>query len=230
MGANLPPVRIAPSLLAADLARLADEVRRVEEAGADWIHVDVMDGHFVPNLTIGPPVVRALRRTANVPLDVHLMIEEPARYAEAFVKAGADSCTFHVEVTRDARPVIDLYRKLGARVGLSLNPDTPIETVRPYLDSLDLLLVMSVNPGFGGQSFREEAIGKLRRVREEWGWGGDLSVDGGVGLDTLPRAAEAGANVFVAGTAIFGTPDLRATIASMRETATRIRRAAARTA
>src|SRR5437867_11779810 len=148
---NLPPTVIAPSLLSCDFARLADEIARVEAAGADWHHVDVMDGHFVPNLTIGPPVVKAIRRAARIPLDVHLMIEEPARYAEAFVAAGADACTFHVEAVPDARAVIESFRRLRCRVGMSLNPDTPVERLRPHLGSLDLVLVMSVMPGFGGQ-------------------------------------------------------------------------------
>ena len=217
----LPPIRIAPSLLACDFGCLADEVRRAEEAGADWLHVDVMDGHFVPNLTIGPLVVRAIRKVAHVPLDVHLMIAEPARYASAFVKAGADLCTFHVEAVSDPRPVIESFRKLSVKVGLRLNPDTPAERARPYLDAVDLVLVMSVMPGFGGQTFREEALPKVRTLRGEYGWGGDLEIDGGIGLETIPRAAEAGANVFVAGTAIFGTADLRSAIGKLREAASR---------
>ncbi|MCI0587861.1 MAG: ribulose-phosphate 3-epimerase [Planctomycetes bacterium] len=219
MPTGIPPIRIAPSLLACDFSRLGEEVKRAEAGGADWLHLDVMDGHFVPNLTIGPPVVKAIRRVAKVPLDVHLMIEDPGRWAQAYVDAGAGSCTFHVEAAADPGEVIGVFRRLGTRVGLSLNPDTPVESIRPHLPALDLVLVMSVMPGFGGQSFREEVLGKVRTLREEYGWKGDLSIDGGIGLETATRAAAAGANVLVAGTALFGEKDLGAAIAALRASA-----------
>jgi ribulose-phosphate 3-epimerase len=221
------PLRLAPSLLSADFARLAEEIARAEAAGADWLHVDVMDGHFVPNLTIGPPVLRAIRAVAKVPLDVHLMIEEPARWAERYVKAGAWALTFHVEACADeaeARATAAAFRAAGAAlVGLSLNPGTPSEQVEPLLDAVDLVLVMSVQPGFGGQSFRPEALPKVRRLRE-LGFAGHVEMDGGIGRDTLPACVAAGADVLVSGSALFGAADLAAEMAHFRSLGERARR------
>lgn len=213
-----PPIRIAPSLLSCDFARIGEEVGRVEAAGADWLHVDVMDGHFVPNLTIGPPVVRSLKKVAKTPLDVHLMITDPIGYAEPFVKAGASSCTFHVEAVADPKAAIAKFRSLGCKVGITLSPPTAVEEIRPYIHDVDLILVMSVNPGFGGQSFMPEMLQKVRKIRE-WGYTKDLEIDGGINEQTIGPSAAAGANVFVAGNAIFTTPDYKATIARLREIA-----------
>jgi len=210
------PVRIVPSLLSADFARLAEEVADVEAAGADWLHVDVMDGHFVPNLTIGVPVVAALDRVARCPLDVHVMITNPLEFAQAYVEAGADVLTCHLETEPEALATI---RAAGARAGLAVNPETPIDPVRERLDQLDMVLVMSVHPGFGGQSFMPEVLPKIERLRS-WGFTGDVEIDGGIGPDTIGDAASAGANVFVAGSAIFGADDRAATIRRMREVAT----------
>lgn len=215
-----PKIRIAPSLLSCDFARIGDEIRRVEEAGADWLHVDVMDGHFVPNLTIGPPVVKSIKKAAKAPLDVHLMITDPLQYAEPFVKAGATSCTFHVEAVSDPHVVIEKFRSLGVKVGITLNPATPVEKIQPFINQVDLILVMSVNPGFGGQSFMPESLPKLKKIRS-WGYQGDLEIDGGINAETISLAAAAGANVFVAGNAIFSTPDFKATIANLRELASK---------
>lgn len=214
------PLRIAPSVLAADFAHLADEVRSVEDAGADWLHLDVMDGHFVPNLTFGPFVCAAIKKVARRPLDVHLMIEDPWRYADAFLDAGADALTFHVEVARrgDAGALLARIRARGARAGLSLQPDTPVETLRPYLPQLDLVLVMSVFAGFGGQKFLPEVLPKVPALRDA-GFRGEVSMDGGIGPSTIAAAARAGVNVFVAGTAIFGAPDRRARIDELRRLA-----------
>ncbi|MFT7479556.1 MAG: ribulose-phosphate 3-epimerase [Gammaproteobacteria bacterium] len=210
---------ISPSLLSCDFGRIAEEVTRVEQAGADWLHVDVMDGHFVPNLTIGPPIVKAIHRAATVPLDVHLMISEPARYAADFAKAGSQVLTFHIEVTdsiAQAREVISTFRGEGIeKVGVSLNPDTPIESVEDLLGELDLVLVMSVFPGFGGQSFIPEVLTKTRWLRDQ-GYSGHVEMDGGVGLETLPLCVEAGADVLVAGSAIFGAPDMKERISEFR--------------
>lgn len=216
------PMLIAPSLLSCDFARLAEEVHRIEEAGADWLHVDVMDGHFVPNLTIGPPVVAALARVARAPLDVHVMIENPARWVEAYAKAGAQVWTFHAEAVdglEGAKEVIAACREQGIpKVGLALNPDTPLEPWEPLLDELDMVLVMSVFPGFGGQSFMAEVLDKTRRLRRI-GFQGHVQMDGGLNAETLPLCAEAGADVLVSGSAIFGAPDVKQRIDEFRQLA-----------
>jgi ribulose-phosphate 3-epimerase len=220
---------ISPSLLSCDFARLASEVERVEAAGADWLHVDVMDGHFVPNLTIGPPVVEAIAKVARRPLDVHLMITDPLRYARHYAKAGAHVLTFHAEVCATpsaARDVIRAFRAEGvAKVGVSLNPDTPLERMLDYADELDLVLVMSVFPGFGGQKFMPEVLPKVRALRER-GFERDIEMDGGINAATIAACAEAGTNVFVAGSAVFGAPDMAATIRSFKSEAARARAAA----
>jgi ribulose-phosphate 3-epimerase len=219
------PVRIAPSLLACDFARLADEIRRVEQGGADWLHVDVMDGHFVPNLTIGPPVVRAIRGAATRPLDVHLMIDDPWQYADAFLDAGAHVLTIHVEVAErgDGVGLLRRIRARGARPGMALNPDADVHRLAPYLAELDLVLVMSVFAGFGGQKYIPAAAAKVRVLRDELRFGGEIEMDGGIGPDTIAHSAAAGTDVFVAGTAIFGAADAAARIRELRTTAERAR-------
>ncbi len=212
-------IRIAPSLLACDFARIAEEVGRVEQAGADWLHLDVMDGHFVPNLTIGPPVVEKIAAVARVPLDVHVMITDPLAFAPRFLDAGAGVYTFHVEAPGDARAVIELVKRRGRQAGMALNPETPAATLKPFAADLDLILVMSVHPGFGGQRFIAGVLAKVREIRYDWGFAGDVQVDGGIGLDTIGACAAAGANVFVAGSAVFGAPDIKARIAELRRRA-----------
>ncbi|MBI4881821.1 MAG: ribulose-phosphate 3-epimerase [Planctomycetes bacterium] len=212
-------IRIAPSLLACDFARIAEEVRRVEEAGADWLHLDVMDGHFVPNLTIGPPVVEKIAAVARVPLDVHVMITDPLAFAPRFLDAGAQVYTFHVEAPCDARAVIEQVKGRGRRAGMALNPDTPAAALKPFAADLDLILVMSVFPGFGGQRFIAGVLAKVREIRYDWGFRGDVQIDGGIDPDTIGACAAAGANVFVAGSAVFGAPDIKARIAEMRRRA-----------
>jgi ribulose-phosphate 3-epimerase len=216
------PILISPSILSADFAHLGDEVRRAEDAGADWLHVDVMDGHFVPNLTIGPPVVQSLSRVARVPLDVHLMISEPLRYAAAFAAAGAHVLTFHIETCageREARAVIAEFRRLGIKkVGVSLNPDIPIERVLPITDAVDLVLVMSVFAGFGGQKFIPDVLSKTRALRAH-GFEGHVEMDGGLNAETIPACAAAGADVLVSGSALFGAPDMQETLTRFRASA-----------
>jgi ribulose-phosphate 3-epimerase len=210
---------IAPSILSADFGRLADEVRAVTAAGADWIHVDVMDGHFVPPITIGPLVVAALRRATHIPLDVHLMIEHAERQIDAFVEAGASGVTVHVEADHDVRAVLAKIRASGVKVGLSLNPPTPLDAVRPFLDQIDLLLVMSVNPGWGGQPFVEGSMEKLaaaRRLRTEVGARFLIEVDGGIKPHNAAEALASGADVLVAGSAVFEAPDYAAVIRALR--------------
>ena len=199
---------IAPSILAADFARLGEQVREAELGGADRIHVDVMDGHFVPNLSMGPVVVKALRPVTKLPLEVHLMVNEPARFVGAFRKAGADTLIVHHEVLPDARHLIDEVRGLGARIGIAINPATPVEVLEPYLADIDLALCMTVWPGFGGQAFLPESPGRiaaLRKLIDRMNPRCELEVDGGVDLATAATCAKAGASVFVAGTSIFGS-------------------------
>ncbi len=209
-------ILIAPSILSADFARLGEEVRDVEAGGCDVIHVDVMDGHFVPNLTIGPPVVKSLRKITKLPLDVHLMIEEPARYLEDYRKAGADWLTIHVEAAKDVAGTLAKIRSLGAKPGISLRPGTPLSAIEPYLSKIDLVLVMTVEPGFGGQSFMPDQIEKVSGLRSK-GFTGLISVDGGIAAATAPSALAAGADVLVAGTAVFGSKDRGAAIRGLRE-------------
>jgi ribulose-phosphate 3-epimerase len=202
--------KFAPSILSADFARLADAAAAVERAGADWIHVDVMDGHFVPNLTFGPKMVADLKKATRLPLDVHLMIEGPEEWIDRYAEAGATYLTIHVEAARDVPMVLAAIRKRGVRAGLTLNPETSVDAVLPHLASLDLALVMSVHPGFGGQKFIEGALPKIRAIRAALDAGGlsaDLEVDGGIKPDNAARAVAAGATVLVAGSAVFEDPD-----------------------
>ncbi|MBL0713286.1 MAG: ribulose-phosphate 3-epimerase [Desulfosarcina sp.] len=210
---------IAPSILSADFSRLGEEIRAVEEAGADWIHIDVMDGHFVPNITMGPLVVEAVRRTTQLPLDVHLMVEKADRFIPAFVKAGADLVAVQVEACVHLNRTVQLIRECGARPGVVLNPATPLNSLEWVLEDVDLIMLMSVNPGFGGQKFIPNTLERIRRLREMLNTRGLsplIEMDGGVNAGTIADIAAAGVDVFVAGSAIFGSPDYRATITELR--------------
>ncbi len=212
-------VKIAPSILSADFARLGEEVRALEAAGADWVHVDVMDGRFVPNITLGPPIVAALRKVTKLPLDCHLMIVEPERYVEAFAAAGADVISVHAEASVHLHRTLSHIRSLGKRAGVVLNPSTDERALEYVLEVTDLVLVMSVNPGFGGQSFIKEVVPKIARIRkqiDERGLAIDLQVDGGINKDTARTVVEAGANVLVAGNAVFSNASYATAIAEIR--------------
>jgi len=213
---------IAPSILSANFSRLGDEVRAVEAAGAEVIHVDVMDGHFVPNITIGPLVVKAVRQVTDLPVDVHLMITEPDRYLKDFADAGADWITVHVEACVHLHRTLNYIRDLGKKAGAVLNPATSLSTLDYVLEELDLVMLMSVNPGFGGQSFIESTLEKTTRLRamlDKVNPGAGIEIDGGISPRTIGRVAEAGANIFVAGSAIYGQNDYRAVIKEMKELA-----------
>jgi ribulose-phosphate 3-epimerase len=214
--------KIAPSILSADFAKLGEEVRAVETAGADYIHIDVMDGHFVPNITIGPLVVSALRKITALPLDVHLMIDNPDRYIPDFAAAGADIIVVHAEASLHLHRSIQLIKSLGKKAGVSLNPATSLHALDYILPDLDLVLLMTVNPGFGGQSFIEACLPKIHALRamlDKRGIEAELEVDGGVKVDNIARIAHAGADVFVAGSAVFGSSDYTATIRGLKQQA-----------
>lgn len=210
---------IAPSLLAADFARLADEIHRVEQGGADFLHLDIMDGHFVPNISFGFPVIESVRKTTRLELDTHLMLQDPMPFIAAFKEAGSDSLTIHVEIATDPATVLDAIRQHGLKCGLAVNPATPVEKLYPYLDELDLALVMSVEPGFGGQSFQPQALDKIRNLAAEIARRGldlPIEIDGGVNTDNAAACREAGTQLLVAGSAVFRAEDPAAAIAALR--------------
>jgi len=215
-----PSLRIAPSILSADFARLADEVARVESAGADLLHIDVMDGHFVPNLTVGPPIVEALRKVTRLPLDVHLMMTNPDAFIQEFADAGADCLTVHVEACPHLHRTVQAIKERGVKAGVTLNPATSLTTVEEIITDADLLLVMSVNPGFGGQHFIASVLSKIAQARQLIDRSGSraaLEVDGGVKVDNAARIIQAGADILVSGSAIFSSPDYGRTIKALRE-------------
>jgi ribulose-phosphate 3-epimerase len=216
------PLMIAPSLLSADFSRLAEEVKEIEAAGADWLHVDVMDGRFVPNITLGPLVVDAIRKHTALPLDVHLMIVEPEKYVEAFAKAGADCISVHAEIGDTIPETIKKIKQLGKKAGVVLNPLSPISLIEPVLEEVDFVLLMTVNPGFGGQAFISDVLAKIKELRSLLDARGmndkPIEVDGGINIDTAPLAFEAGATILVAGNAVFGVKDRQAAIEAIRTT------------
>ena len=212
-------IKISPSILSSDYGNLSSELKRMEACGADMLHIDVMDGHSVPNITLGAPIVKCIRKSSTLPFDVHLMISDPYKYIPDFVNAGSDIITFHAEADSDIEKTIDLILASGKKAGLSVKPKTPVEAVYPYLDKLSMVLVMTVEPGFGGQSFMEDMMPKVSAVRSEIDRRGldvDIQVDGGINKDTISIAAKAGANVFVSGNAIFSSDDAEKTIADFK--------------
>jgi ribulose-phosphate 3-epimerase len=214
-------VQISPSILSADFTRLAEEIKAVEEAGADMLHLDIMDGHFVPNITFGPPVVAAIKSVATVPLDVHLMIKEPDAYIDDFASAGADILTVHVEACTHLQGALRRIRDKGMRAAASLNPSTPVESLGHVLEDLDMALLMSVNPGFSGQKFIPQVMGKITQARRLVGEEMDIQVDGGVTPANAGKVVRAGANILVAGSAVFSTDDYAKAIKALRQTGTR---------
>lgn len=215
-------MKIAPSILSADFSKLGDDIREVEAGGADYIHVDVMDGHFVPNITLGPPIVKAIRPITGLPLDVHLMISEPAKYVDAFADAGADYITVHVEADPHIHRTIQMIKNRGVKAGVVLNPGTPAELLKPLLADVDMVLLMTVNPGFGGQAFIPSVVSKIKEIRK---WADELNpaleieVDGGINPETIAVCAEAGADVFVAGSAIYNQSDRKKAIEDLKAAA-----------
>ena len=215
-------IKISPSILAADFSRLGEEVRKVEDGGADFLHIDVMDGHFVPNITVGLPVIRSLRRSTRLPFDVHIMVENPDRWAKEFVAAGADILTFHYEAEPEPAGLAERIRSLGARPGISIRPATPAQVLFPLLDRLSMVLVMTVEPGFGGQKMMPACLSKARELCRECrrrGLAVDIELDGGITADTVGEAARSGANVFVAGSAVFHSPDPARAVRELRASA-----------
>jgi ribulose-phosphate 3-epimerase len=215
------PKKIAPSLLSADFSKLQEQITLMEEGGADLHHVDVMDGHFVPNITFGPFIVKAIKKCSNIPLDVHLMIENPEKYVEDFVRAGADYLTVHVEATKHIHRLLQQIRATGAKVGVSLNPGTPLSSIEEILDDVDMILIMSVNPGFGGQSFIPQSLDKIRRLRKMLSDRGldhvEIEIDGGVKLENIAEVAAAGVDIFVSGSGIYNAPNPKEMISEMKK-------------
>ncbi len=212
-------IKISPSILSCDYSKMGEEFKRMEECGADWLHIDVMDGHFVPNITLGAPIIKCMRKCSSLVFDVHLMISDPKKYIPDFVKAGADIITFHIESDSPTEETIDLIRSLGCKAALSVKPKTPVEVVFPFLEKLSMVLVMTVEPGFGGQSFMADMLDKVKVLRAECerrGLDTDIQVDGGINEQNAGLAVLNGASVLVAGSAVFGSKDAKATIASLK--------------